>query len=134
MENSERALELYGQGCSVNGVATVLGITWAEAKKLQPSLAPKEPKKKPGRRPGRKPTPKKETPPADERWELGIKVPLERAVAIFSEFTPEEKIYVFSELPPQKQMDAILDVLQRRMDAVCAPPITAETLLGKDGE
>ena len=68
-----------------------------------------------------KPPTKKESPPIDERWELGIKVPLERAVAIFSEFTAEEKIYVFSELRPQQQMDAILDVLQRRMDSLCAP-------------
>ena len=129
MENSGRALELYGQGHSINSVSKALGITWAEAKKLQPSLVPKEPKRKPGR----KPAPRKEKePPADERWELGIKVPLERAVAIFSEFTPEEKIYVFSELPAQKQMDAIMDVLQRRMDSLCASPVTAETLTGNE--
>lgn len=113
MENSERALQLFAEGKSVNAVARTLGITWAEAKNLQPGFVSKK---------ERKPSTRRQQAESDERWELGIKVPLERAPDIFNGFTDEEKAYLFSQLPDQKQMDAILDVLQRRMDAVCAPP------------
>lgn len=123
MENSERALELFGERKSVNAVAKILGITWAEAKKLQPAIVDDKPAKP---RKTKKTLPKKEPEPVENRWELGIRVPLERAVSIFADFSQEEKVHIFSELPAQRQMDSIARILQRRMDAICAPPAPPE--------
>ncbi len=106
--DASRALELYGEGKSVSEVARILGVSPYKAKKLQPQLAPKE-------------TPA-EKAPDDERWELAIKVPLERAEEIFGKATDGEKLAAFRDLCDQDKMNCVMVILQARMDALLAPP------------
>lgn len=93
------AAEMYANGAAVNAVSKKLGITWWEAKKLQPGGAavqkPKAPKKKPA------PEPEEEE---IATWDLTLQLPSERLDEVFATFTAKEKA------------SAIGSVLQNRMD------------------
>lgn len=109
MKDAERAAQLYGDGRTVAYVARMLGISHFKAKKLKPEASAK-------------PAAEQET--ADERWELGIKVPLERAEEIWIRATDNEKLAAFRQLEDQDKMDCVLTILQLRMDELLvAPPV-----------
>lgn len=87
-EQKTEAADLFAGGASINLVAKTLGISWYEAKQLQPAS---------------------ETEPEaaeDAEWDLTIRIPKVRVPDIFAAFTAQE------------QADAVAYVLQQRMDLI----------------